>query len=119
MYPQFLDMGYKPSLFWELSLYEVYELIESYGRKQKAKAEEELNKIKTRIFMDSALARTIGDYMASLLNDKAKISTPAELFPNLFEDVVEAKVNDDIELHKARMEEFAYRHNKEFKRKED
>ncbi len=32
--PLFLDMGYEPFLFWELSLAEVYDLIESYRRKQ-------------------------------------------------------------------------------------
>lgn len=112
-------MGYKPSCFWELSLYEIYELIESYARKTKVKEEVEVNRIKTEIMLNSALAKNIGEYMACMLNDKAKISSPAELFPYLFDEVIEQKVNDDMELHKAKMEQFAYRHNNEFKRKEE
>ena len=34
MYPIFLDAGYSPQLFWELSVGEVNDLLESYARRK-------------------------------------------------------------------------------------
>ena len=109
-------MGYSPSLFWDSSLQEVYDLIESYSRKQNIKVQEYEADLKAKISLNAVLARQIGEYVASLFNSDSKISSLGELFPELFKD--EQISNDDMTLYKARMEEYAYRHNKKLRKEE-
>ena len=54
-------MGYSPSLFWDSSLQEVYDLIESYSRKQNIKVQEYEADLKARISLNAVLARQIGE----------------------------------------------------------
>ena len=107
-------MGYSPSLFWDSSLQEVYDLIESYSRKQKIKAQEYEADLKAKISLNAVLARQIGEYVASLFNSDSKITSLGELFPELFKD--EQNSNNDMALYKARMEEYAYRHNQNLRK---
>lgn len=107
-------MGYSPSLFWDSSLQEVYDLIESYSRKQKIKAQEYEADLKAKISLNAVLARQIGEYVASLFNLDSKITSLGELFPELFKD--EQNSNNDMALYKARMEEYAYRHNQKLRK---
>lgn len=111
-------MGYMPSLFWESSLSEIYDLMESYNRRKKNEIKELEEKLKAEISLNAVLARQIGEYVASLFNKEAQLTPLNKLFPTLFKPDKE-EVNNDMALYKARMEEFAFRHNQRFKRKEE
>ena len=108
-------MGYSPSLFWDSSILEIYDLMESYNRRQKLKQEEKEAELKANIVLNSVLARQIGEYVACLFSEEARITQINELFPTLFKD--EKKIEQDMALYKAKMDAFAFRHNSNFKRK--
>ncbi|MFR2528934.1 MAG: hypothetical protein ACLS9F_14860 [Clostridium paraputrificum] len=110
-------MGYSPSLFWDSSLQDIYDLMESFGRKQKIKAQEYESDLKAKISINAVLARQIGEYVSSLFNKDAQITSLNEFFPGLFEEIKEE--NGDMILYKAKMEEYAYRHNQRLKREEE
>lgn len=110
-------MGYTPSLFWDSSLLEIYDLIESYNRRKKNETKELEEKIKVQISLNSVFARQIAENVGSILDKNIQITPLNKLFPTLFE-ADEEEVNNDMALYKARMEEFAFKHNKSLKRKE-
>lgn len=72
--------------------------------------------LKAKISLNAVLARQIGEYIASLFNSDSKISSLGEFFPELFKD--EQTSNSDMALYKARMEEYAYRHNQKLRKEE-
>lgn len=111
-------MGYTPSLFWDSSLLEIYDLMESYNRKKKNEMKELEENLKVEISLNAVLARQIGEYVASLFNKEAQLTPLNKFFPNFFEEDEEEK-NVDMNLYKAKMEEFAFRHNERLKRKEE
>lgn len=110
-------MGYSPSLFWDSSLQEVYDLMESYNRRKKIEMKELEEKIKAEISLNSVLSRQIGEYVASLFSKEAQLTPLNKFFPTLFE-ADEEETNNDMDLYKAKMEEYAFRHNQKLKRKE-
>lgn len=110
-------MGYNPSLFWDSSLQEIYDLMESYERRQEIKSKEYETSLKARISLNAVLARQIGEYVAALFNDKAQITPLEVLFPDLFKVEVITNKENDMALYKAKMEDFAFRHNSKLKRK--
>ena len=110
-------MGYTPSLFWECSLLEIYDLMESYNRRKKNETKELEEQVKVQISLNSVLARQIAEYVGSIFNKKIQITPLNKLFPTLFE-LDEEEENNDMALYKAKMEEFAFRHNQKLKRKE-
>lgn len=116
MYPNFLDMGYTPSLFWDSSLLEIHDLMESYNRRKINETKELEEKLKIKISLNAVLARQIGEYVASMFNKEAQLTSLDKLFPTLFKPD-EEEVNNDMALYKAKMEEFAFRHNERLKRK--
>ncbi|WP_394896486.1 hypothetical protein [Clostridium paraputrificum] len=110
-------MGYTPSLFWECSLLEIYDLMESYNRRKKIETKELEEQVKVQISLNSVLARQIAEYVGSIFDKKIQITPLNKLFPTLFE-LDEEEENNDMALYKAKMEEFAFRHNQKLKRKE-
>jgi len=110
-------MRYTPSLFWESSLLEIYDLMDSYNRRKKNEITELEEKIKAEISLNAVLARQIGEYIGSILDKNVQITPLNKFFPNLFEEDEEEK-NVDMVIYKAKMEEFAFRHNENLKRKE-
>ena len=110
-------MGYTPSLFWECSLLEIYDLMESYNRRKKNETKELEEQVKVQISLNSVLARQIAEYVGSILDKKIQITPLNKLFPTLSELDEEEEYND-MALYKAKMEEFAFRHNQKLKRKE-
>ena len=54
-------MGYSPSLFWDSSLLEIYDLMESYNRRKKNEMKELEEKLKAEISLNAVLARQIGE----------------------------------------------------------
>lgn len=118
MYPVFIDAGYMPSLFWDLSIGEIIDLIDGYARKQEVKAQEQEMRIKEKILLNSVMARQIGEYVGLQLGNKNAITPIHELFPSLFdkETESEAESEDLLMINKARMEEYAFIHNRKFKK---
>lgn len=110
-------MGYTPSLFWECSLLEIYDLMKSYNRRKKNETKELEEQVKVQISLNSVLARQIAEYVGSIFDKKIQITPLNKLFPTLFE-LDEEEENNDMALYKAKMEEFAFRHNQKLKRKE-
>ncbi|CUN79477.1 Uncharacterised protein [Clostridium paraputrificum] len=111
-------MGYTPSLFWECSLLEIYDLMESYNRRKKNETKELEEQLKVQISLNSVLAKQIAEYVGSIFDKKIQITPLNKLFPTLFE-IDEEDESDDMALYKAKMEEFAFRHNQKLKRKEE
>lgn len=110
-------MGYSPSLFWDSSLQEVYDLMDSYNRRKKNEINELEDKLKAEISLNAVLARQIGEYVASLFNKEAQLTPLNKFFPSLFAEDKE-DVNNDMALYKAKMEEYAYRHNQKLRKEE-
>lgn len=68
--------------------------------------------LKAKVILNSLLARQIGEHVAALFSKEANISSPKELLPELFkDDIEEEQNNNELDLYKAKMEEFAFRHN--------
>lgn len=110
-------MGYAPSLFWECTILEIYDLMESYTRRQNIRTKEYEARLKAQASLNSVLARQIREYVGALFSKDARITPLNEIFPTLFED--EVQKNNDMALYKARMKDFVYRHNQKMKRKEE
>ena len=111
-------MGYTPSLFWECSLLEIYDLMESYNRRKKNETKELEEQLKVQISLNSVLAKQIAEYVGSIFDKKIQITPLNKLFPTLFE-IDEEDESDDMALYKAKMEGFAFRYNQKLKRKEE
>ncbi|VOP87789.1 prophage protein [Streptococcus pneumoniae] len=114
LYPMFLDIGGKPLDFWDLTVLEIREMIESYNR---VKTQERKEKI-----IDSyRLSQMISNHVSLLLSNDAKIVEFWEYAPELFVEEQQAveleRQKQALLLHKERMREFAERHNR--KRKEE
>ncbi|ACO18275.1 hypothetical protein [Streptococcus pneumoniae] len=110
----FLDIGGKPLDFWDLTVLEIREMIESYNR---VKTQERKEKI-----IDSyRLSQMISNHVSLLLSNDAKIVEFWEYAPELFVEEQQAveleQQKQALLLHKERMREFAERHNR--KRKEE
>ncbi len=115
-------MGYEPFLFWELSLAEIYELIESYQRKQELEAEKVKQQLKVDVTLNSILARQIGEYVACLFSKDAKLTPIQELLPGLFDEELSVDKSDEQEsielaMYKAKMDDFAFWHNAQLQEK--
>ena len=92
-------MGYTPSLFWECSLLEIYDLMESYNRRKKNETKELEEQVKVQISLNSVLARQIAEYVGSIFDKKIQITPLNKLFPTLFE-LDEEEENNDMALYK-------------------
>lgn len=113
-------MGYGPSLFWELSLGEVSDLIESYARVKEREKKEKEEMVKQEIILLFNQAVQTSDFISKTLGNKEPIKELSVYYPELFrqEEPNEAVVSVDLELHKARMENYAHYHNMSRKRGE-
>lgn len=115
-------MGYEPFLFWELSLAEVYDLIESYRRKQERETEKIKQQLKVDAVFNATLARQIGEYVALLFNKEARLTPLEQLYPNLFADEVKeaeesSVIEQELDYYKAKMDDFAFWYNARLKKK--
>ena len=123
LYPYFLDMGYEPSLFYDLTLAEINDLFESYERKQKRRREQRKAELKDMAMLLYNHATQIADSIAGILpgaSEHERIPL-ASFYPELFEDEAKAeaekKKQDELALHKARMQDFVYRHNEAMRKR--
>lgn len=115
-------MGYEPFLFWELSVAEVYDLIESYRRKQEQETEKIKQRLKVDAVFNATLARQIGEYVALLFSKEARLTPLEQLYPNLFteerkDDDGSMFVEQELDYYKAKMDDFAFWHNARLKQK--
>ena len=110
-------------MFWDCSLGEVLDLIESFRRIQKNKSDERELELKETIVLNTVLARQVGEFIGAQFSNEAVITPLHELFPELFKKEVDeaVEIENRLVLNKARMEEYAYKHNLSLKgrRKED
>lgn len=105
-----VDCGIKPGEFWEYSLEEVRDLMESYARKERRRMKEEIS---SRF----ELADLLGIHMQKLFDDKNEITLPHvwDAYPELFAD--ERRMFEErqkaVELERAResRREYAERYN--------
>lgn len=115
VYPSFLDCGYTPSLFWDSSLDEIIDLIQSYNRREEQRVKEEETKIKTQISLNWVMAQQIGEHFDLAMGNKKSITPLYDYFPDLFksekEEADRQEQMNQLELHKARMADYAYQHN--------
>ena len=122
LYPIFLDAGYMPSLFWEMSIGEISDLIESYARRKEREEKHREAELKDEIMVLFNQALQIGNIVGRLMSQDVQIKMPAEYYPELFgttentdftdqEEGDEHQLSPEMELHKARMDDFIFRHN--------
>lgn len=92
-------------------------MLESYNRKMKLETEKSEAELKINIILNSTLARLIGENVACLLDKDAKVTPISKLFPNLFkeEDMGIQESKSDLELYKAKMDDYMFRHNSRLK----
>lgn len=104
-----------------MSVAEIYDLIESYQRKQELEAERIKQQLKMDAMLNSVLARQIGEYVSCLFSKEARLTPISELLPGLFdselseEDTID-KVDSELMSYKAKMDDFAFWHNQRLKK---
>lgn len=119
LYSVFLNTDYAPYLFWELSLDEILDMLESYDRRKKAE-------FRRKAEFNMVQAMQTAEFISVLFQtDKSKIKvTPlSEYFPKLFPRNQETTGENDnqmsreLAVNKAKMEEFAFWHNRKLQSK--
>lgn len=83
----------------------------------KIETEKETINLKKDISLNGVLARMIGEYVASIFSKDASITPLTELFPELFEKEKKELDKREMDLYKAKMQDFAERHNERLKQK--
>lgn len=115
LYVNFLDAGYTPNLFWELSIGEVTDMIDSYLKRQQLEEERTKAQLKQTAVFNHIQAQQIYNYLSTLFSNNVEIRPVEAYFPELFKEEAEKKSEEEkqlqVELHKAQFEEFAYWHN--------
>ena len=110
----FLDVGGKPLDFWDLTVLEIREMIESYNRVM-------IQKQKEKIIESYRLSQMIANNVSLLLSKDAKPLEVWDYAPELFEEekeqVEQARREQEMRLHKERMRMFAESHNRKLKMK--
>lgn len=128
LYPVFLDAGYGPQLFWDLSIDEINDLLESYSRRKEREQKQREAELKDEIMVLFNQAIQIGNVVGRLMDKNTEIRLPGEYYPDLFAtdndtDFTEQagdkpKLSREMELHKARMDDFIFRHNMAFQERQ-
>ena len=117
LYPVFLNAGYNSFLFWDSGLDEVLDLIESRERQKRAE-------MQTQAVLNMVQAKQTSEYIYAFVEpdrSKVKITELSAYFPSLFSDTESAvgenrqQISRELALNKARLEEFAYWHNRKRK----
>ena len=110
----FLDIGGRPLDFWDLTVLEIREMIESYNRVT-------IQKQKEKIVESYRLSQMIANNVSLLLSKDAKPLEVLDYAPELFqeerEQVERARQEQEMRMHKERMRAFAESHNRKMKMK--
>lgn len=126
-----MDAGYSPQLFWDLSLGEVNDVIESYARRKEHEQKAREAELKDEIMLLFNQALQMGNVLGRLMNKETKLIMPAAYYPELYsnketEEAAETNFTEqesrdkptlspEMELHKARMDDYIFRHNLAFR----
>ena len=110
----FLDIGGKPLDFWDLTILEIRDMIESHNRVT-------IQKQKEKIVESYRLSQMIANNVSLLLSKEAKHLDVWDYAPDLFQEerdqVEKARQQEEMQLHKERMRAFAESHNRKMKMK--
>lgn len=110
----FLDIGGRPLDFWDLTILEIRDMIESHNRVT-------IQKQKEKIVESYRLSQMIANNVSLLLSKEAKLLDVWDYAPELFKEerdqVEKARQQDEMRLHKERMRMFAESHNRRMKMK--
>ena len=99
-----------PDQFWSMTILEITDLMESYHRRKLAEIKQDL---KNKHF----LARDIGQFIDLALNGSQNTDFHElwDFFPELFKEEKEMeeqrRTKQQLALYKAKMLDYAYRHN--------
>ncbi|WP_317437031.1 hypothetical protein [Thomasclavelia spiroformis] len=111
IYPNAIDCGISPFIFWNSCLDEIYDLISSYRRREKLKQ-------KQRAVDNAILAQQIIQGIGALFSEKdseIEIKQLWDYYPGVFEDekklYEKQKEIDEFEKFKEKRREFAQRYN--------
>lgn len=98
-------------------------MIESYARREERKTKKREAMLKDEIMVLFNQALQIGNIMGRMMDKELEIKLPKEYYPELFRteentnfteqetEGDEKKLSPEMELHKARMDDFIFRHN--------
>jgi len=110
----FLDIGGKPLDFWDLTILEIRDMIESHNRVT-------IQKQKEKIVESYRLSQMIANNISLLLSKEAKPLDVWDYAPDLFQEerdqVEKARQEQEMRMHKERMRAFAESHNRKMKMK--
>ena len=112
-----MDAGYGPDLFWSLSIGEIIELIESYGRKVAMEQKKRSAAVKDAIMvLWNQNVQLLNLFSYSNKPDEVELKQPHEYYPELFGEEVEEMANEarrqkELELHMVRMKDYMLREN--------
>lgn len=110
----FLDIGGKPLEFWDLTVLEIRDMIESHNRVM-------IQKQKEKIVESYRLSQMIANNVSLLLSKEAKPLDVWDYAPDLFQEerdqVEKARQEQEMRMHKERMRAFAESHNRKMKMK--
>ena len=110
----FLDIGGKPLDFWDLTILEIRDMIESHNRVT-------IQKQKEKIVESYRLSQMIANNVSLLLSKEAKPLDVWDYAPDLFQEerdqVEKARQEQEMRMHKERMGAFAESHNRKMKMK--
>lgn len=114
----FLDIGGEPLVFWDLTVLEIRDLIESYNR---VRIQKQKDKIIESYRLSQMIANNVSLLLSLLLSKDAKPLEVWDYAPELFQEerdqVEKARLAQELKLHQERMRMFAESHNRKFKMK--
>lgn len=115
-----MDAGYGPDLFWSLGIDEIIDLLESYGRKMELEQKKRAAQIKDEVMLLWNQNLQLMNMLSHSSDQDVPLKQPHEYYPELFGEEVqrmaeEAKRQQAIELHKAKMHDYMLRINQKMK----
>ncbi|NBK93018.1 hypothetical protein D5278_13695 [bacterium 1XD21-13] len=124
LYEEFLDCGYTPDLFYQLSVHEVLDLIDSWNRRKERQLQEESQKaISLLDVFGSNLIEKVLFTLGQGRDIEGVHFSLTEYFPDLFQrDKAETKKEDEGQLsgemllYKAQRMQHAFRMNQQRRR---
>lgn len=115
LYTQFLDAGYNPDFFWELSIGEVMDLLDSYIRSLERKRDIREAIGKDLIVILRNHAHQIVDMISASTSENGKPLSLHDYYPDLFDDQdVLTGTEAEVARYRAAMENYALAYNRKF-----
>jgi len=112
LYPKALDAGIDPFMFWDYSVAEIIDILESHNRQL-------LNKNKETARMYDFLAMRTAEYVGSSFSEETKVVPLWDYFPALFakenKAIEQLEIDRQLAINIENMRAFANYANKRFK----